>query len=275
MLEEILKQFISEKIKIIKNPIILRNYLKEYIQYLVLNIIYNEKKFKDLVFKGGSCLKICYDLPRLSEDLDFDYDKKDFGENLLLDLQNYLKKEIKTKYFSKLETKIQSNIRIYLKFPILKNLDLAKVDESDKLYVKIETSEKIEPYAKFDLIPISKYGFNFIVKTYDLSTLMAGKINAVLTRIWFKGKKDEIDIKGRDFYDLFWYLQKGVEPNFKMLKKTVGIKNKEELKKMLKEKIKKSITPQKLAYDLNNFIENQEYVKTFSENYIQLLEKYL
>ncbi|MDH7476228.1 MAG: nucleotidyl transferase AbiEii/AbiGii toxin family protein [Microgenomates group bacterium] len=275
MLEKILKEFIYQKKQEIRNQALLRNYLKEYIQYLVLNILYNDKKYKELVFKGGSCLRVCYGLPRLSEDLDFDYEEKIYGKNLLIDLESFLKKEIETKYFSKLETKIQSNIRLYLKFPILKNLGIADKNESDKLYVKIESTLGLEPYSNFDLIPISKYGFNFIVKTYDLPTLMAGKINAVLYRIWFKGKENEIDIKGRDFFDLFWFLQKGTKPNYKMLKKRTGIKNEEELKKVLKERIKKVNTPKKLAYDLNNFIENQEYVKTFSKNYLQLIEKYL
>ncbi|GAB4219648.1 MAG: hypothetical protein Fur009_6790 [Candidatus Microgenomates bacterium] len=275
MLEEVLKELIYQKKQQTVNQLVLRNYLKEYIQYLVLNSLYNDKKYKELVFKGGSCLRVCYGLPRLSEDLDFDYEKKIFGKNLVIDLEGFLKKEIKTKYFSRLETKTQSNIRLYLKFPILKNLGIAKKNESDKLYVKIEPTLGLEPYSNFDLIPISKYGFNFIIKTYDLPTLMAGKINAVLYRMWFKGNENEVDIKGRDFFDLFWFLQKGIKPNFKMLRKTIGIKNEVELKKVLKERIKKVITPQKLAYDLNNFIDNQEYVKTFSKNYFQLIEKYI
>jgi len=75
MLEEILKQIILEKKAQGAPKAVILNFLKEYIQYLVLNLIYNHKDFKKLVFKGGSCLRVCYVLPRLSEDLDFDYDK--------------------------------------------------------------------------------------------------------------------------------------------------------------------------------------------------------
>lgn len=275
MIEEILKQIVKEKKQQQLDPLLIRNYLKEYIQYLILYLIYNQKKMKELIFKGGSCLRVCYDLPRLSEDLDFDYDEKKLGKELLFELEGFLKKEIKKKYFEKLETKIQSNIRICLKFPILRSLGLANESETDKLYVKIETSSKIEPFAKFILTPISKYGYNFIVRSYDLPSLMAGKINALLYRIWYKGKNQEIDIKGGDFYDLFWFFQKGIEPNWKMLRKMTGIKNKLELKKILKERINKVVTPQKLFYDLVNFISDQEFVKDFSKNYQEIIEKYL
>lgn len=275
MIEEVLKAIIQEKkLQGLTQPLII-NSLKEYLQYLVLNLIYNQRKFKQLVFKGGSCLRVCYDLPRLSEDLDFDYNKKKLDEKLLNQLSDYLKEEIRKRYHLSLETKIQSTTRLYLKFSILKKLGLANQSESDKLYVKIETSDKLSPLAKYSLTPISKYGFNFIVNHYDLSSLMVGKINALLYRIWFKGKQNQVDIKGRDFYDLFWFLQKKVEPNWKMLKKITGIKDKNELKKILKRRIKKAITPQKLAYDLNNFIADQQFVIDFSKNYLTIMEKYL
>ncbi len=277
MIEQILKTIIQEKKLQGISKSLIRNYLKEYIQYLVLSLLYNQKKMKNLVFKGGSCLRVCYGLPRLSEDLDFDYDEKIMGKNILEELDKYLKKEIKNKYYSELETKIQSTIRLYLKFPFLNNLGLANESESNKLYVKIETSNELSPLAEYTLTPVSKYGFNFVVYSYDMPSLMVGKINALLFRVWFKeskNKENKIDIKGRDFYDLFWFLQKGVEPNWKMLKKTAGIKDKNQLKKILIKRIEKVVTPQKLSYDLNNFISDNQFVEDFSKNYLKIINKF-
>ncbi len=278
MIEQILKIIIQEKKLQGNNKFLITNYLKEYIQYLVLSLLYNQKKMKNLAFKGGSCLRVCYELPRLSEDLDFDYDENKIGGNILEELDDYLKKEIKSKYYSKLETKIQSTLRLYLKFPFLKDLGLASELESNKLYVKIETTRGLSPFAGFTITPVSKYGFNFITYNYDMPSLMSGKINALLFRVWLKGPKDQenqIDIKGSDFYDLFWFLQKGVEPNWKMLKKTAGIGDKKKLKEVLIKRIKKVVTPQKLAYDLNNFISNNQFVEDFSKNYLKIINKYL
>jgi len=42
---------------------------KEYLQYIFLNSLF--KRSRDFIFKGGTALKICFDLERASEDLDF------------------------------------------------------------------------------------------------------------------------------------------------------------------------------------------------------------
>lgn len=275
MFEEILRQIITDKKQQGITKAVILNFLKEYIQYLVLNLLYNHRAYKKLAFKGGSCLRICYDLSRLSEDLDFDYNKEQFKDDFLEQVEVYLSHEIKNKYFSNLETKVQSTIRLYLKFPILYHLGIAQKPESDKLYLKIETSEEISPDANFELTPVSKFGFNFIAYHYDLPSLMAGKIHATLERLWFKGKKQEVDIKGRDFYDLFWYFKRGVKPNWKMLKKNTDIKDEKELRAILRERIKKVVTPQKLIYDLQNFIPDRKFVSDFSKNYPEIIRKYL
>lgn len=275
MLEEILKTIVEEKKKAgMRRPLIL-NFLREYLQYLVLSYLYNSPDFKKLVFKGGSCLRVCFDLPRLSEDLDFD------GRVDLLRLENFLKEKIKKAGYSSLETKIQGEGRLYLKFPVLRNLGLAPKGESDKqsfssnkLYVKIEIGKDKLPNGRFSLTPVSQKGFNFLIRHYDLPSLFSGKINALLERLWFKGEKNEIDVKGRDFYDLWWFLQKKVEPNWKTLIVTQGIKNEKELKKALAEKIKR-VTPYKLAFDLQNFLADQEFVNDFAKNYSEIVRKYL
>jgi len=48
-----------------------RNVVKEYLQILVLSFLYSEAQYQQLIFYGGSCLRHCFGLPRLSEDLDF------------------------------------------------------------------------------------------------------------------------------------------------------------------------------------------------------------
>lgn len=273
LLEELLKPIVAEKKQLGVPKTVILNYLKEYIQYLVLSLIYNHSEYKKLVFKGGSCLRICYSLPRLSEDLDFDYTKIQFPDRLLPGLEKYLSDEITSKYFPSLETKIQSTIRLYLKFPLLHQLELAEKSESDKLYVKIEVKNTLLPEALFELTPVSRLGFNFMAYHYDLSTLMTGKIHALLNRLWFKGEKQEIDIKGRDFYDLYWFLQNKIKPNWQTLRKITKVKNEKGLKNILLERIEKIVSPQKLNYDLKNFLPDSSFVSDFSKNYLSLVKK--
>ena len=51
---------------------VIQNHIKEHLQFYVLDFIYNSRFGKTFLFTGGTCLKICYGLNRLSEDIDFD-----------------------------------------------------------------------------------------------------------------------------------------------------------------------------------------------------------
>jgi len=274
-MKEILKNIVLEKKKEGIPDFVIRNYLKEYLQYPVLEFIYTNRKYKQFVFIGGSCLRICFNAPRLSEDLDFDLDKKTWERldisKIAKEIEEYFKKE----YLLDVKTKCQGKSRIYLKFSVLRDLGLANKSESDWLYVKIEPSQTYFKEPKIELSPISQYGFNFIIRNYSLEFLMTGKLCAIFSREWFKGDEQEINIKGRDFYDLFWYLQKGISPDFSNLKKIIGIGDWEKLKEELKKRIGDNVTSQKLSYDLKNFFPDQKFVSDFCKNYKKIIFQYL
>jgi len=224
-----------------------------------------------MIFTGGSCLRICFDLPRLSEDLDFDLKKEDWEvfniEKLANDIEKYFKKDL----LFDVKVKVQGKKRIYLKFAVLKELGIANESESDLLYVKIEPEKTSFTEPAVEIQPIFQYGYNFIVRRYNLSFLMTGKLNAIFLREWFSGKENEIDVKGRDFYDLYWYLEKGISPDYNNLESSVQIDNEEELYKQLKEKIENKLTSQKLSYDLKNFFKDQNFVNDFCDNYKEII----
>ena len=105
---------------------------------------------------------------------------------------------------------------IILKFPVLKKLGFVKniKSESDLLYLKIEIEKNKYSIYNTKVTPISRDNLFFVVKNYDLETLFANKIGAIL------GRKDKVfnnkfDFKGRDFYDLIWFLENGIKPNLK------------------------------------------------------------
>lgn len=275
MIEKILQQLVKEKKKENIPEFLIINVLKEYLQYPVLNFLYKNAKYRNFVFIGGSCLRICHDLPRLSEDLDFDLDKKEFKDLNLEELEKEIAGHFKSKYSISITTKRQGKKRLYLKFPILHQLGLNHRGGSNFLYVKIETSEKQFENFKTEVQAVSGYGYNFIVKKHPLEEMMTGKVVAVFTREWFQGVQNEVDIKGRDFYDLFWYFQNGVEPDMGTLKTILGIQDENDLKTKLKKRIEASVTPAKLRHDLKNFILDQEFAEDFCENYKELMKGYL
>ena len=264
ILEKLLDESSSE------NKVFQRNILKEYFQIVILDFIYSSLDYSQLIFYGGSCLAHCFGLPRLSEDLNFvDIGKNIDNDKLLKDLKKYFIKE------TGIEIKAtRQKFRIFLKLPILHELSLADESESDFLFLKLEIFSKFNFCSDYKtmIVPLFKYNKSILIKTFDLSTLMATKIMAVLHRKWEQtNKKGEITIKvkGRDYFDLMWYLDKGVKPNLSCLKEFKDISMlKKELLKMINKLDKKSI-----QLDLYALIKDEKFVKNISSNLKNILER--
>lgn len=159
----------------------------------------------------------------MSEDLDFEWGRNDF-EKLRVTLESYFEKDMQVHAKTQINTE---NVicRITLSFPILQELGLSSHKE-ETLRIKVEirfvTPEYISLFAPAHT-PKTAYGKSFILRHYDLPTLFAGKLSAILDRpkkgFTVGAPQEEINFKGRDFYDLIWYMEKGVIPNKEMLAK--------------------------------------------------------
>ncbi len=269
---KVTKEFLKDLIKKTdsRNKVFLRNVLKEYFHVLALDFIYSHKKYSCLFFYGGSCLSHCYNLPRLSEDLDFVDLKKEIDiSELAKDLKEYFKKNTDIK----VKTTIQK-FRIYLKFPLLYELEIAEKNDSDLLFLKIEVFKGFDfcKGYKEEIIPLFKFNKTLLIKSFDLSTLMATKIRAILDRKWEKtDKKGKVmaKVKARDYFDLMWYLKKGVKPNFKCIE---GIKDKEEFKEKMLKTIEK-VDAKSIQTDLDPLIEDHTLVKNLSKNLKDILKR--
>lgn len=252
------------------------NLLKEYLQFHVLNVIYNSS-YKDLIFTGGTCAHICFGLDRLSEDIDFDATSPINVENIAI----FIAEQFKKTGFEEIEFSIKRRQEsIYLKFPLLKRLRLATAGQSDKLYVKIDLNKSTAKTFTTDLFVANKYNLSFLIKHYDLPSLFAGKLHAIFARSFLKGTGDKINIKGRDFYDLLWFLNRGVKPNLARLNEmlelgdNVPINSLTELKIKLNERIK-SINPQFIYEDVRFFFKDSAYITNVTRNYQQLIKNLL
>jgi hypothetical protein len=79
----------------------------------------------------------------------------------------------------------------------------------EKLAIKIEIDTRPPAGARCERRIVTRY-VTFLVQYYDLPSLLAGKLHAILTRPY---------AKGRDWYDLLWYLSQRppVAPNVPLL----------------------------------------------------------
>lgn len=264
-------QIISQLLDEHKNTIALfkHNVVKEYLQVLALSFIYGHPQYQNLIFYGGSCLRHCFDLPRLSEDLDFIALHKVDNHKFAQELKVFFIKELDIE----IHTKIQK-FRIYLKFPILRELNLAGPSESDVLFLKIELFSEFafcKGY-KVETIPLFKYGKSVLVKTLDLPSLMATKVRAVLHRKWERtSKSGEVlaNVKGRDYFDLMWYLQKGIKPNIHCLGANFTL---ETLREQILA-IVRTIDSKSIQYDLEGLIEDRVFLANLSKDIVHILER--
>jgi predicted nucleotidyltransferase component of viral defense system len=209
MILEELKKIVREQQRAGRSENYIRNALKEYLQVYVLYFIYTTPQYRqNLIFTGGTCLRHFFDLQRLSEDLDFDCVTKCDSTALANDLKEFFNKKYK---YHDVRTAIkQGGRQILLKFPVMKLLGIAENTDSDWVYVKIDLSPLASAHYATQTSTKSSYGMNYAAKHYDLPSLMAGKLHAVLMR-------QRHAIKGRDYFDLLWFVKKAIRPNLQRL----------------------------------------------------------
>jgi predicted nucleotidyltransferase component of viral defense system len=188
--------------------------LREIMQEVALAGLQRTGFFEKAAFYGGTALRIFYGLDRFSEDLDFsllevnpDFSLEPYFEGIVTEFEAVgIKVSIKEK-----KKTTQSNIdSAFLKSEtVWKELVLdgiipqAGVQVSPGIKIKLEVDREpplgFETEEKLLLKP-----FSFYVKCFTLPSLFAGKMHALLFRNWKQR------VKGRDWYDLEWYIKKGV-----------------------------------------------------------------
>jgi len=275
MIIEELKSLINISSVQNKSNLYIRSLLKEFLQVYVLNYIYlNPNYNKNFLFTGGTCLRHCFGLNRLSEDLDFDLKNEIDANNLKSSIEAYFKTEF---MYDGLQVSIlQKGRQLLLKFPVLKELKLATESESDLLYIKLDMSLMASKIYNQNSTLKSINNFNYLVTHYDLPTLFASKIVTILTRQRFLGKENINVVKGRDYFDLLWFLDKKVIPNLDrindLIKSSYTIID---LVALVDEKVKiaTTISQQYFKQDLLPFIDNHlildGYIENFAKNYNQ------
>ena len=188
--------------------------LREIMQEITLAGLSRTDFFEKAAFYGGSALRIFYGLDRYSEDLDFSLIEPDPNYSLetyfnavldefkSLGLTVSIKEKKKTKQttidsaFLKAET-------IWQEIVLEDIIKETGVRSNKTLKIKIEVDRQpllnFRTEEKLLLRP-----FSFYVKCFKKPSLFAGKVHALLFRKWL------IRVKGRDWYDLEWYVKKGI-----------------------------------------------------------------
>lgn len=218
-----------------------KNLLREYLQYKILEIIFDSKFGKNLSFMGGTAARIIYSNTRFSEDLDFDnlgLTEKEFEQlarliRRKLNLQGYM-----------IETKnvFAAAYRSYIRVPnVLFDSGLSNHKE-EKLLIQVDAEPQGFNYCP-DKIILNKFDLFLRVNVVPVDILLAQKIYAI-----FKRKR----AMGRDFYDAVFLFARA-KPNLDYLRLKLKVRDMADVKNKFLSRCKEFDFKQ-LACDVEPFL---------------------
>lgn len=205
-----MKDYVLNLVKEEPNPVRARNKIREYLQVRILHAIQKAGGMIPLAFHGGTALRLLFGLFRYSEDLDFTLERPESGYDFLR-LIRAVQSEFKGEGYG-ISMKINDRKAVHSAFirfsGFLHELGLSPHSD-ENLSVKIEIDTQPPAGASLSTTIVRRH-LILNLQHHDRPSLVAGKLNALLTREY---------TKGRDVYDLFWYLsdRSWPEPNLEML----------------------------------------------------------
>ncbi len=258
--------------------------LREIMQEIALAGLQRSGFFEKAAFYGGTALRVFYGLDRYSEDLDFsllevnpDFSLEPYLEGIItefsaLGMQVSVKEKIKTNQ-GNIDSAFLKSDTVWKELMLEGVIPQAGLAMRPAIKIKLEVDTEpplgFETEEKLLLKP-----FSFYVKCFQLSDLFAGKMHALLFRKWKQR------VKGRDWYDMEWYIKKGIPLNLGHLvirarnsgdweKETI---TKEEFMQLLQDKIA-GTSFNNVRDDIMRFIKDDKILDIWSAGYFNDLVK--
>lgn len=186
------------------------NPVREALQAVILASLQRSGAMRSLAFQGGTALRFLHSLPRFSEDLDFALERPE-ADYKLEDLARRIKADFQREGLD-LELRMNASRTVHslwLRFPgLLFDLGLSPLrDQILAIKLEIDTRPPAGAGLETSIVRLHRI---LNLQHHDKASLLAGNLHAVLERNY---------LKGRDIYDLVWYLSDRTwpEPNLVML----------------------------------------------------------
>lgn len=249
-----MKEYLSTLVKQTSSPLEGRNLMREYLQARILGSLQRSGAMIPLAFHGGTALRFLFSHGRYSEDLDFALE----GNRQNYDFRAYLKAiraDLSPEGYQ-IEIKINDQKTVnsaFIRFPgLLYEMGLSPM-AGEVLAVKIEVDTNPPSGAILATTVVRRF-IVLQLHHHDKASLLSGKLHAILNRSY---------TKGRDIYDLLWYLSDPTwpEPNLILLNNALaqtnwkgGILTKENWKQQVGQKLK-TLNWTGLLNDVRTFVE--------------------
>ncbi len=192
-----MKEYLAELTQKASTPAQASNIAREYLQARILGMLQRAGAMIPLAFHGGTALRFLYSIPRYSEDLDFALERSRDHYDFRAYLRAILAEFKAEGYDISIKVSDQKTVHsAFVRFPGLPYEVGLSPHRSEVLAVKIEVNTNPPPGAGLTTTVIRRYVI-LQLQHHDRASLFAGKMHEVLQRPY---------TKGRDLYDLLWYL---------------------------------------------------------------------
>jgi predicted nucleotidyltransferase component of viral defense system len=197
-----MKDYLIDRLQTTSTPIQGRNMAREYLQARILGCLQRIGAMIPLAFHGGTALRFLYASARYSEDLDFTLERANSHYDFRAYLQ-VIRAELTAEGYA-VELKVSDQKVVHSAFirfrGLLHELGLSP-HQDEVLSIKIEIDTN-PPAGVTLMTSVIRRHVTLQLQHHDPASLLAGKLHAILQRSY---------TKGRDIYDLLWYLS---DPNW-------------------------------------------------------------
>lgn len=205
-----MKEFLLDIIRNHTNPVEKRNLVREYLQARILESLQRSGAMIPLAFQGGTALRFLFSIARFSEDLDFALERPSASYDFRSYLKNIQSEFLVEGYNVQIKVNDQKTVNsAFVRFyGLLYELNLS-LQPNEALSVKIEVDTRPPEGAGLETNLVRRF-IPLHLQNHDRASLLSGKLHAILQRDY---------AKGRDLYDLMWYLSdpNWPEPNLDLL----------------------------------------------------------
>jgi len=266
-----MKDYLRQLIGKITDNNMARCLVREYLQARVLETLQNNGAFENWAFVGGTALRFLYSMPRFSEDLDFSLTAAGVDDKFLEFMKKTQSTFLGEGYSLTIKAREAKAVKAaFLRFDgLLYEIGLSPLREQT-LSIKVEIDTNPPAGAKLETSIVRRHCMLNLLH-YDKSSLLAGKLHALLSRRY---------VKGRDIYDLMWYLSDRTwpEPNIELLNNALKQNRGERIEitaDSWRTETARRISEydwERVIADVRPFIEKQEELKLMTkENLLKLL----
>ena len=268
-----MKEYLRTLIQSTSSPIQARNLAREYLQALILQSLQRAGAMTALAFHGGTALRFLYSLPRYSEDLDFALEGNANSYNFRATLQS-IRKDLEAQGYN-IALKLNDQKTVHSAFVRFSGLpyELELTPHQDEtLAVKLEVDTHPPQGAGLGTSLVRRHVL-LNLHHHDQASLLAGKLHAIFQRPY---------LKGRDVYDLIWYLSDRTwpAPNLLLLNNALAqtdwtgpTLNTENWRELIRTQIE-SVSWEQVLDDVRPFLAAQQEAKLLTKsNLTRLLEK--